>query len=146
MWWFFLKKTFWNVLEVKKTLSIFASAFDKFLGTSHNCLEHSSLKFFHYWKEKYKRDSCLLFILFCTWARKGKKVFLHLRQLKYSILHLIQDFIISHRAKETIYYIFYNEEFDPGSGWTLATGLTHASRGAACRKLAFCDGDRRTGA
>ena len=26
---------------------------------------------------------------------------------------------------------FYNEEFDPGSGWTLATGLTHASRGAA---------------
>ena len=27
--------------------------------------------------------------------------------------------------------IFYNEEFDPGSGWTLATGLTHASRGAA---------------
>ena len=27
--------------------------------------------------------------------------------------------------------IFYNEEFDPGSGWKLATGLTHASRGAA---------------
>ena len=27
--------------------------------------------------------------------------------------------------------IFYNEEFDPGSGWTLAIGLTHASRGAA---------------
>ena len=26
---------------------------------------------------------------------------------------------------------YYNEEFDPGSGWTLATGLTHASRGAA---------------
>ena len=26
---------------------------------------------------------------------------------------------------------FYNEEFDPGSGWTLAGGLTHASRGAA---------------
>ena len=23
----------------------------------------------------------------------------------------------------------YNEEFDPGSGWTLAAGLTHASRG-----------------
>ena len=32
-------------------------------------------------------------------------------------------------AKEIIF--FYNEEFDPGSGWTLATGLTHASRGAA---------------
>ena len=27
----------------------------------------------------------------------------------------------------------YNGEFDPGSGWTLATGLTHASRGAALR-------------
>ncbi len=25
----------------------------------------------------------------------------------------------------------YDEEFDPGSGWTLAAGLTHASRGAA---------------
>ena len=34
------------------------------------------------------------------------------------------------RAKE-IKEIHYNEEFDPGSGWTLATGLTHASRGAA---------------
>ena len=41
---------------------------------------------------------------------------------------------------------FYNEEFDPGSGWTLATGLTHASRGAAREKLAFPGGDRRTGA
>ena len=28
-------------------------------------------------------------------------------------------------------WYYYNEEFDPGSGWTLATGLTHASRGAA---------------
>ena len=27
--------------------------------------------------------------------------------------------------------LFYYEEFDPGSGWTLATGLTHASRGAS---------------
>ena len=39
----------------------------------------------------------------------------------------------------------YNEEFDPGSGWTLATGLTHASRGAAWFVLAQIDGDRRTG-
>ena len=36
-----------------------------------------------------------------------------------------------------------NEEFDPGSGWTLATGLTHASRGAA--QVAIPGGDRRTG-
>jgi hypothetical protein len=32
--------------------------------------------------------------------------------------------------KETKRINFYNEEFDPGSGWTLAGGLTHASRGA----------------
>ena len=38
---------------------------------------------------------------------------------------------------------FYNEEFDPGSGWTLAAGLTHASRGVT-GKLASAD-DRRTG-
>ena len=46
---------------------------------------------------------------------------------------------------ERVVKIFYNEEFDPGSGWTLATGLTHASRGAAWLKLASIDGDRRTG-
>ena len=42
--------------------------------------------------------------------------------------------------------ILYDEEFDPGSGWTLATGLTHASRGAAGFVLAQIAGDRRTGA
>ena len=46
---------------------------------------------------------------------------------------------------ERVVKIFYNEEFDPGSGWTLATGLAHASRGAAWLKLASIDGDRRTG-
>ena len=35
------------------------------------------------------------------------------------------------RIVEIFEKYFYNEEFDPGSGWTLATGLTHASRGAA---------------
>ena len=40
----------------------------------------------------------------------------------------------------------YNEEFDPGSGWTLAAGLTHASRGAAWRLAITFDGDRRKGA
>ena len=29
----------------------------------------------------------------------------------------------------SLYDFFYNGEFDPGSGWTLAIGLTHASRG-----------------
>ena len=43
---------------------------------------------------------------------------------RYGILEQIINWIVGKR-----YY--YNEEFDPGSGWTLATGLTHASRGAA---------------
>ena len=37
-----------------------------------------------------------------------------------------------------------NGEFDPGSGWTLAAGLIHASRGAA--QVAIPGGDRQTGA
>ena len=41
--------------------------------------------------------------------------------------------------------LFYNGEFDPGSGWTLATGLTHASRGETTLKLASMVVDRRTG-
>ena len=41
--------------------------------------------------------------------------------------------------------LFYNGEFDPGSGWTLATGLTHASRGETTGKLASSGVDRRTG-
>ena len=49
------------------------------------------------------------------------------------------------RGREDNWNYIYNGEFDPGSGWTLATGLTHASRGAACRVLAHDDGDRRTG-
>ena len=40
--------------------------------------------------------------------------------------------------------IIYNGEFDPGSGWTLAAGLIHASRGVT-GELASAD-DRRTGA
>ena len=45
-----------------------------------------------------------------------------------------------------IYIEIYNEEFDPGSGWTLAAGLTHASRGAAWELAITFDGDRRKGA
>ena len=41
-------------------------------------------------------------------------------------------------------YRFYNVEFDPGSGWTLATGLTHASRGAAF--ISACGDKMATGA
>ena len=35
------------------------------------------------------------------------------------------------RFLKVLYNFYYNEEFDPGSGWTLAGGLTHASRGAS---------------
>ena len=40
----------------------------------------------------------------------------------------------------------YNGEFDPGSGWTLAAGLIHASRGAAGVVAIPLAGDRQTGA
>ena len=40
--------------------------------------------------------------------------------------------------------VLYNVEFDPGSGWTLATGLTHASRGAS--RAGFRSGTAATGA
>ena len=38
---------------------------------------------------------------------------------------------------KVIIKILYNGEFDPGSGWTLATGLTHASRGETTSKACF---------
>ena len=59
---------------------------------------------------------------------------------------LISLEIISVRTSWEIYKLLYNEEFDPGSGWTLAAGLTHASRGAAWRLAITFDGDRRKGA
>ena len=35
----------------------------------------------------------------------------------------------SSKIEVAILQTIYDEEFDPGSGWTLAAGLTHASRG-----------------
>ena len=46
------------------------------------------------------------------------------------------------KQDRAIYQTIYDEEFDPGSGWTLAAGLTHASRGVEH----FGVWDRRTGA
>ena len=63
----------------------------------------------------------------------------------YASLWQTDFFRVRPSGRSRILMIFYNGEFDPGSGWTLATGLTHASRGAAWRKLASFDGDRRTG-
>ena len=51
--------------------------------------------------------------------------------------------ILMRNKSWVILNFLYYEEFDPGSGWTLAAGLTHASRGAA--RVAILGGDRRTG-
>ena len=46
-------------------------------------------------------------------------------------------------CKEILRINFYNEEFDPGSGWTLAGGLTHASRGVTwCSNTLMTTGAR----
>ena len=45
---------------------------------------------------------------------------------------------------KVIIKILYNGEFDPGSGWTLATGLTHASRGVTSGRA--CSSRMTTGA
>ena len=60
-------------------------------------------------------------------------------------ISIICPFLFFLKKKKKEKEINNNEEFDPGSGWTLATGLTHASRGAAGMKLASSAGDRRTG-
>ena len=53
--------------------------------------------------------------------------------------------VTSHfEVKRSVSKLIYNGEFDPGSGWTLAAGLIHASRGAA--RVAIPVGDRQTGA
>ena len=44
---------------------------------------------------------------------------------------LVLEYRLTGTNSKLVHKIFYNEEFDPGSGWTLATGLTHASRGAS---------------
>ena len=70
---------------------------------------------------------------------------LNRQQLRVSMNFLGMVFAMPWRWVCHPWTIFYNGEFDPGSGWTLATGLTHASRGAAWGQLADFDGDRRTG-
>ena len=68
------------------------------------------------------------FIDILNWQRKIKigndynqtKRINHFEYLKIPI-------IVKQISRKTIK--FNDEEFDPGSGWTLAAGLTHASRG-----------------
>ena len=101
-----------------------------------------------YFKEKYKIQHASLFR-----ARQAKR---HRQYLTFEYKDILQkgnnstlDFGQVIRARQIIQnkdkINIYNEEFDPGSGWTLATGLTHASRGASGGKLASLAGDRRTG-
>ena len=47
----------------------------------------------------------------------------------YKFIRLKKILLHEHRNKKNKQ--INREEFDPGSGWTLAIGLTHASRGAA---------------
>ena len=54
------------------------------------------------------------------------------------------DVIISRENTTVRSKLLYNGEFDPGSGWTLAAGLIHASRGVTW--VAIPDDDRQTGA
>ena len=54
-------------------------------------------------------------------------------EVYYLINRIIQRVIIGVWARKTEAnkHKYDSGEFDPGSGWTLAIGLTHASRGAA---------------
>ena len=80
------------------------------------------------------RGSLLFFIWDFLCSMDSGSSFWQDRRFHFSFL--INDFA---------YTYFYNGEFDPGSGWTLATGLTHASRGVPFRELASFDDDRRMG-
>ena len=84
------------------------------------------------------------------WEVHWKDWLLYKKQVprKYNLSRSVNSFerIISVSDKLEIYKRLYNEEFDPGSGWTLAAGLTHASRGAAWGLAITLDGDRRKGA
>ena len=69
------------------------------------------------------------------WERKFWKWFFDLlvTKLRESVVFICQ-FPFGKRSSQDsndTFKFFYNGEFDPGSGWTLAAGLTHASRGAA---------------
>jgi hypothetical protein len=69
---------------------------------------------------------------------KIEKVSTQLVIAKKNLVYSLRFWIL-----RTFQILNYNEEFDPGSGWTLAAGLTHASRGAADHFGGA--GDRRTG-
>ena len=61
-------------------------------------------------------------VLWSIWAAKS---FPLSRESEFQTIPLRLELKIYNKT------FFYNGEFDPGSGWTLAAGLTHASRGAS---------------
>ena len=60
--------------------------------------------------------------------------------VKYQKTHKNDSSEFSREYLVRVKQFIYNGEFDPGSGWTLAAGLTHASRGTVAIL------DRQTGA
>ena len=149
----FLRKNLRNVLRIWQKVYTFALAFGK-TATTASCRE-LFFERFTIQTSSTRREAAPLPqreqasrvqwytnrpLLQCRDIRLWKQVsLLPVSESSGSPLHLIL-----YRAFQG-YKTLYCEEFDPGSGWTLATGLTHASRGAACRLLATDDGDRRTG-
>ena len=87
---------------------------------------------------------------FVKWTHKFFERFTYQQVVQETYMkntkHTVKDYNKETRFWAKVYKKqINNEEFDPGSGWTLATGLTHASRGAAWFVAIQTDGDRRTG-
>ena len=154
MWGFKTRRTFasaneeqttsqrWSGLNALNSKVLWHDSIDRNCSTRENKYEPS------FWKEKRNSASQILYTVLYIQNRiirkNEKDIFTRLLGAKAepSLLELCWATTESRRVSK----ILYNEEFDPGSGWTLATGLTHASRGAAWSQLADFDGDRRTGA
>ena len=107
-----VQKNFWKHLVVKNKSLTFASAFQT---------KAHKEEFFETIIDKQTSSTSLHVILYIM-CRKTETVNYRL------LIDLVLEQIINLSVEKRY---FYNEEFDPGSGWTLATGLTHASRGAA---------------
>ena len=108
----FLKKVCQKFGRLKKTLYLCTTFASKIAGwwceTKFESTERCKPR-------KYKSSLRIL----------SSKVFIFSRKREF------QSNTFEIRAKIYSKLFFYNGEFDPGSGWTLAAGLTHASRGAA---------------
>ena len=121
---FYWKKR-WKCFASSKTCLTFALAFGKQRGNAApNDSDDRSLTTFHY---RQAVQPCFDFFIEARSVRNEKRT---VNNLKIFIPASTNNFW----QVDTFWYytdIIYNEEFDPGSGWTLATGLTHASRGVS---------------